>query len=72
MLLLFGITFAFLRTNILEAALIIGITTFLITGIGTIIGNKFGNNYEKQAKIFGGIILIIMGIKILFEHLLFY
>lgn len=67
-----GITFAFLQTNILEAGLVIGITTFLITGIGTIIGNKFGNNYEKQAKIFGGIILIVMGIKILFEHLLFY
>ncbi len=64
-----GITFAFLKVNIIEATLIIGIITFLISILGVIIGNKFGSKYEKKAKFLGGAILIIMGIKILIEHL---
>ena len=64
-----GITFAFLKTNILSNILTIGITTFVITFIGTMIGNKFGSKYEKNAQIFGGLILILMGLKILIEHL---
>lgn len=64
-----GITFAFLGTNIVLATSIIGIVTFVLSAIGVTIGNKFGNRYEKLAKVIGGTILIIMGAKILFEHL---
>ncbi len=65
-----GITFAFLETNIWISAGVIGVVTFLISAIGVIIGNRFGDKYEKRAEIFGGVILIIMGIKILCEHLI--
>jgi len=64
-----GITFAFLEINIFVIATIIGVITFIISAIGVIIGNKFGDKYEKKAEIFGGVILILMGIKILLEHL---
>lgn len=65
-----GITFAFLEINIFIIGAIIGVITFIISAIGVIIGNKFGDKYEKRAEIFGGVILILMGIKILLEHLL--
>ena len=64
-----GITFAFLQTNILLAALCIGIITFGVCVIGVKIGNKFGDKYERKAETVGGLILIFMGIKILLEHL---
>ena len=64
-----GITFAFLKTSLLMSISIIGIITFILSVIGVKIGNKFGTKYEKGAKILGGIILILMGVKILFEHL---
>lgn len=64
-----GITFAFFKVNILLAALIIGIITFVLCIIGVIIGNKFGDKFENKAKISGGIILILIGTKILLEHL---
>lgn len=64
-----GITFAFLRVNMLIAAIIIGIVTFAICIIGVKIGNKFGDKYERKAETVGGLILILMGIKILLEHL---
>lgn len=64
-----GITFAFLQTNIVIASLSIGIITFAISVLGVKIGNKFGDKYEKKAEIAGGLILILMGIKILLEHL---
>lgn len=64
-----GITFAFLEINIFLAIGIIGIITFIISIIGVKIGNVFGNKYEKGAQIVGGVILILMGIKILLEHL---
>ena len=64
-----GITFAFLNTNIILAVSIIGIITFLLSLLGVKIGNRFGNKYEKKAQIIGGIILIIIGIKILIDHL---
>lgn len=64
-----GITFAFLKTNITLAAIIIGIVTFVLSLMGVKIGNKFGNKYQKKAEIFGGIILILIGTKILLEHL---
>lgn len=55
--------------NILSSAIIIGIITFLVCIIGVKIGNKFGDKYERKAEIVGGLILILMGIKILLEHL---
>lgn len=66
-----GITFAFLKTNILISILIIGVVTFIISVLGVIIGHKFGDKFEKKAQILGGVILIGMGIKILVEHLFF-
>lgn len=64
-----GITFAFLQTNIMLASLVIGIVTFIISILGVKIGNKFGDKYERKAELVGGLILILMGIKILLEHL---
>lgn len=64
-----GITMAFLDVNIILAVLLIGIITFVISVIGVKIGNIFGDKYEKKAELAGGIILVLMGIKILVEHL---
>ena len=64
-----GITFAFLKVNILLAISLIGIITFIISVVGVKIGNVFGDKYEKKAEFAGGIILILLGIKILLEHL---
>ncbi len=63
-----GITLAFLGTNILEASGIIGTTTFCISIIGVMIGNRFGMKYKSKATIVGGVILILIGVKILLEH----
>ena len=68
--LLVGITFAFLNVNIIHAFLTIGIITFLLCVLGVKIGNTFGSKYESKAEMFGGIILILIGSKILIEHLL--
>jgi putative Mn2+ efflux pump MntP len=64
-----GVTFAFLKVNIVSAAFIIGAITFAVSLTGVKIGNVFGDKYKKKAGIAGGIILILMGIKILVEHL---
>lgn len=64
-----GITFAFLKVNILVAAGLIGIVTFVISGIGVRVGNIFGSRYKSRAELAGGIILVLMGLKILLEHL---
>lgn len=65
-----GITFALLPdVNILAAVSFIGITTFMLSGIGLKIGNVFGAKYKAKAEFAGGLILICMGIKILLEHL---
>ena len=64
-----GVTFAFLKVNIVLAIFIIGIITFVICMFGVLIGNKFGKFLKNKAQIFGGIILILTGIKILLEHL---
>lgn len=64
-----GITFAFLDTPIVEAIVIIGCTTFVLSIIGVVMGNFFGTRYKKKAEIAGGIILIFIGVKILLEHL---
>lgn len=64
-----GITFAFLRVNMILPVIMIGIVTFIISVAGVKIGNKFGNKYERKAEVVGGLILIFMGLKILLEHL---
>ncbi len=64
-----GVTFAFLGINILIAIAIIGITTFVISIAGVKIGNVFGTRYKSKAEVVGGVILILIGVKILFEHL---
>ena len=64
-----GITFAFLKVNILVAAIVITLTTFVLSFIGSKIGYKFGTKYKSKAEFIGGVILVIMGLKILLEHL---
>ncbi len=64
-----GITFAFLQANIIGAVSIIGITTFVLSILGIWIGNRFGAKYKSKAECFGGIVLILIGIKILLEHI---
>lgn len=64
-----GITFAFLDVNLMIATLLIGFITFALSVLGGKIGNKFGDKYERKAEATGGIILILMGLKILLEHL---
>lgn len=64
-----GITLAFLNVELIPAILTIGTITFLMCTIGVKIGNIFGNKYEKNAQIIGGTILILIGIKILAEHI---
>ena len=64
-----GISMAFLHVNILSAVSTIGITTFILASIGVLIGNKFGVKYKDKATIAGGVILILIGTKILLEHL---
>lgn len=64
-----GVTFAFLQVSILPAVAFIGVITFLLSALGVRLGSVFGQKYETAAQIFGGVILILMGIKILVEHL---
>lgn len=64
-----GITFAFLRVNIVKSTLIIGVITFIISLLGVKLGNKFGDKYRGRAEIVGGITLITIAGKILLEHL---
>lgn len=64
-----GISFAFLRVEIESAVLIIGVTTLILSSAGVIIGNRFGSKYKNKATLAGGVILILIGLKILLEHL---
>ena len=64
-----GVTFAFLDVKILPAAGLIGVTTFLLSAAGIFIGHVFGMRYKARAERLGGVILILMGLKILLEHL---
>lgn len=64
-----GITFAFLGVNIVVAIAVIGVTTFVLSVVGVAVGHAFGARYEKGATIVGGIVLILIGCKILLEHL---
>ena len=64
-----GVTFAFLRVDIVPAVAFIGIVTFVISMAGVKIGNIFGSKYKNKAELAGGAILILLGAKILLEHL---
>ncbi|MDO4502462.1 MAG: manganese efflux pump MntP family protein [Coriobacteriia bacterium] len=65
-----GVTFAFLDANIWVAVAIIGVTTFVLSLAGVVVGNRFGARYEKPAAIVGGLVLIGIGIKTVLERLL--
>ena len=64
-----GVTFAFLEVEIIPAILLIGVITFGFSAFGVWLGNRFGEGYRSKAELTGGILLIIMGTKILLEHL---
>ena len=64
-----GVTFAFLQVEMIPAVCMIGCVTFLFSAIGIWIGNLFGKRYKTRAEIMGGLILILIGLKILIEHL---
>lgn len=64
-----GITFAFLKVDILTSASLIGAITFILSFSGVYIGGKFGAKYKSKAELAGGLILVLIGVKILFEHL---
>ena len=64
-----GVSFAFLHINIWKPAIIIGIVSFALSTAGAVIGNKIGDVLQKSAQRAGGVVLIILGIKILLEHL---
>lgn len=65
-----GISFAMASIDIWVAIAVIGATTFVLSLIGTVVGNKFGAKFERPAAIAGGVALILLGLKILLEHLL--
>ncbi len=65
-----GITFAVLPdVNVWWAVIFIGVITFILSALGVLIGHKFGEKYKSKAELLGGAILVLMGIKILLEHL---
>lgn len=64
-----GVTFAFLRVSILPAVSLIGVTTFILSFAGVFVGLKFGARLKSKAELVGGVVLILMGLKILLEHL---
>ena len=65
-----GVTFAFFKINIFRAAIIIGSITFAFSVSGVKIGNIFGTRFKSKAEFVGGVVLILLGVKILIEHLL--
>ena len=64
-----GVTFAFLKVNIVWAVTFIGVVTFIFSAVGVKVGNVFGMRYKARAELAGGVILVLMGCKILLEHL---
>lgn len=64
-----GVTFAFLKVNVWIAVSIIGATTFSFSLVGVGIGVKVGDKFKNKAEILGGVILILLGVKILLEHI---
>ena len=66
-----GVTFAFLRVEIAPAVALIGVTTLVLSTIGVKVGSVFGDRFQSKAELAGGVILILMGTKILLEHTVF-
>ena len=64
-----GVTFAFLQVNVWLAVAMIGSVTFVLSFLGVVIGVRIGDKFEKKAEFFGGLILVLIGVKILLEHL---
>ena len=64
-----GVTFAFLGVNVMAAVVVIGVTTFALSFVGVVAGNRFGARFEKPATVAGGVVLVLIGLKILLEHL---
>ena len=64
-----GVTFAFLQVELLPSVSLIGVTTFLFSAAGVYIGAVFGSRFKAAAETAGGLILILIGLKILLEHL---
>ncbi|MBQ7755320.1 MAG: manganese efflux pump [Clostridia bacterium] len=64
-----GVTFAFLEVRILPAVSFIGVVTFLLSALGVKIGSIFGTKYKSKAELTGGVILILLGLKIFLEHM---
>ncbi len=64
-----GVSFAFLDVHIGMAASFIGVVTFLLSAAGVKVGSLFGAKYKSRAELCGGVILILLGLKILLEHL---
>ena len=64
-----GVTFAFLRVDVVPAVTLIGMCTFAISAVGVKIGNVFGVRYKSKAELAGGVVLVVIGLKILLEHL---
>lgn len=65
-----GVTFQLTGTNIWMAISLVGCTTFLFSFLGVKVGSTFGAKYQSKAELIGGVILVLMGVKILLEHLL--
>ena len=68
--LIIGISLAFLEVNIIKAAIIFGIVNFFITFTGNRIGKQLGQHLGSYAEITGGVVLILLGIKIIIEHVI--
>ncbi len=64
-----GVTYAFLKVQIVPAVSFIGVITFSLALVGVKLGNVFGLKYKSKAELAGGVILVLMGTKILIEHL---
>ena len=64
-----GITFAFLKVSIIPAVSFIGVITFSLSAVGVYVGHLFGAKFRSKAELIGGIVLILMGLRILLEHL---
>ncbi len=64
-----GVTFAFLKVKIWAAVALIGVCTFVISAVGVKIGHVFGARFKSKAELFGGVVLVLIGAKILLEHL---
>jgi putative Mn2+ efflux pump MntP len=64
-----GVTFAFLKVSIGPAVSFIGVITFALSAVGVYVGHLFGAKFKSKAELTGGIVLVLMGTRILLEHL---